>query len=120
MFAQELLGLGEERAGLFEPTGLVEKKLVKLLCFGFSQAPYLQVQPNLFLMFGDGLLARRIIGDSIGGEIELDTDEGEDFLNGDKSHLCGKAVEEADIGQLIRKAETIMRLAPLLNFGHVR
>ena len=70
-------------------------------------------------MFGDCLLARRIVRDGLGGEIELDANEGEDLIQGDKSHLRGKLVEETYIGQLISKAETVVRLAPLTNFVHV-
>jgi hypothetical protein len=104
---QELLGLGEEGACLFEPTGLVEEKLLELLCFCFPQALQLQIQPDLFLMFGDCLLARRIVRDGLGGEIELDANEGEDLIQGDKSHLRGKLVEETFMSSGVSLARLI-------------
>lgn len=74
-------------------------------------------------MFGDGLLARRVVCDGLGGEIELDANEGEELIKGDKSHLRGKlrpmGTREPYIGQLISKAETIVQVASLINFGHI-
>ena len=99
---------GQESRGAVEPQRLTLEELVKAVSGRGIEGAQAQVVTNALLMFGNGLAPLGVGVDRFRGEAQLQGGETQDLAVDLQRSLPGEAAEDADKGNLIGEAQSVV------------